>query len=259
MFVKKTSVPSRACLLACPQRAASLLPPRPSMDNSHRAVWSRNKGNPRSLDILLHKLPHANRTPLSVPACPSAEPAGGLCCLLWEQSVALSFHLHFNCSAWAQVLQQPFGKYLLESGLISSMRVYAVKRCPKPMREVREEPKYLYHFKKVPPPRPLNLDYCLPLHFMPDVTAISREVGWEKGIPVWGVGIYFLSRSVQLAWPPQYILRFSTSQAWCLNLNSTERTESLRLSLWMTEFSSLGHQTREDIRKFHAQEDQHLY
>jgi len=66
--------------------------------------------------------------------------------------------------------------------------------------------------------RPLNLDECLRLHFMPDVTAITREAGWEKGTPVWEVGIYFLSQSVQLGRPPQYILHFSTSQAWCLNL-----------------------------------------
>lgn len=175
--------------------------------------------------------------PCQVSAWPLAEPAGKLCCMLWEQSIALPFHLHFNCSAWVQVLQQPFGKYLLESGLISSMKLYAVKRCPKPMREAREESKYLYHFKKVPLPSSLNLDNCLPLHFMPDVTAITREVGWEKGIPLWEMGIYFLSQSVQLGWPPQYILHFSTSQAWCLNLNST----GLKVYLCPWEWQSPHH------------------
>lgn len=51
-------------------------------------------------------------------------------------------------------------------------------------------PKYLYSFKMCIP-RPLNLDWCPALPFMPDVTAITREVGWEKGIPVEGVFIFF--------------------------------------------------------------------
>lgn len=57
------------------------------------------------------------------------------------------------------------------------MRVCAIKTCPEPVREVREEPKHLYHFKEMRIPRSLNLDYCLPLHFMPDVAAITREAG----------------------------------------------------------------------------------
>lgn len=81
-----------------------------------------------------------------------------LCCVLWERSGAFPFHLYFNCSACVQVPQRPFRKYLPESGLISTMGVYAIKRCPEPTREVREEPKYLYHFKKMCIPKPLNLD-----------------------------------------------------------------------------------------------------
>lgn len=148
MLVQKTSVSSWACALARPQRPASLLPPNLGTDNSHQAAWSRNKtthkelGYPPSQAVLC-------KSNSQVPACPWAELAGRLCCMLWEQSGAFSFHLYFNCSACVQVPQQAFQKYLLGSGLILTMRAYAIKRCPKPLREVREEPKYLYRFKKM--------------------------------------------------------------------------------------------------------------
>lgn len=44
-------------------------------------------------------------------------------------------------------------------------------------------------------PRPLNLDWCPPLPSMPDVTAIIREMGEEKGIPLAEVFIFFHSLS----------------------------------------------------------------
>lgn len=87
----------------------------------------------RSLEILLDQLSHANWTPRFHPA-------------------------YLRCSARVQALQWPCRKPLLESGLISTMRVHTVKRCHEPIREAREEPNCLYHFKKIHIPRPLNLD-----------------------------------------------------------------------------------------------------
>lgn len=218
MLVQKTSVSSWACALARPQRPASLLPPNLGTDNSHQAAWSRNKathkelGYPPSQAVLC-------KSNSQVPACPWAELAGRLCCTLWEQSGAFSFHLYFNCSARVQVLQRPFQKLSPRIRSISTMRAYTIKRCPKPRGKWGKNQNICIASRRcASQASKLRLvpTSSLYVHLMSQ--PLPEKCGEKK---VWEVGIYFLSQSAQLGWPPQDILHFTTSQAWCFNLNST--------------------------------------
>lgn len=148
----------------------------------------------RSLDILLSKMSHANQIPRFQPAIgracrEAALYALGIVKVMHSPFISILIVLQV-CRFWSifQKTSLRIRSYSYHEGLCYTVMSWT-------HGEVREPPKYLYYFKKIYIPRRLNLDYCLPLHFMPDVTAITREVGWEKGIPVWEVFIFFHSLS----------------------------------------------------------------
>lgn len=59
-----------------------------------------------------------------------------------------------------------------------------------------------------------NSSLCAWCHSHYQGSGVRKRYSWWRSI-------YFPSQPVQLGWPPQYILYFSTSQAWWLNINST--------------------------------------